>query len=92
VDAELIDGKLLLLWRMLLSNGAEDGVELVNTAGETLYSGKISAFTVDHSWNTERHELIFPYYEGRGWDSETSRTFYVWNYSSNSVQRITVKR
>jgi hypothetical protein len=92
VDAEWIDGKIWLLWRALLSNGAEDAVELLNTAGQTLHSGKISAFTVNHSWNTERHEVLFPYYEGPGWDSETSRTFYVWNYSSNSVRRITVKR
>jgi len=92
VDAELIGGKVILLWRTLLSNGAEDGVELVDLRGKTLHAGKISAFTMEHSWDAERDEMLFPYYEGPDWDAETSRTFYLWNYSSDSVQRITVKR
>lgn len=92
VDAELIEGKILLLWRNLLPNGAEDGVELLNTQGEKLYSGKISAFTLDPLWSPKRHEVLFPYYEAEGWDRELPRTFYVWNYSSNAVQRISVKR
>jgi hypothetical protein len=92
VDAELIGSKVLLLWRTLLSNGAEDGVELLDLQGESLHAGKISAFTVEHSWDIERGEILFPYYEGPGWDAETSQVFYGWNYSSNSVQRVTVKR
>ena len=92
VDAELIDGKVMLLWRTLLSNGAEDGVELLDLEGKALHTGKISAFTTDHSWDVERSELLFPYYEGPGWDADSSQTFYVWSYSSNSIQRITVKR
>src|SRR5947207_10156052 len=92
VDGELIGGKVLLLWRTLLSNGAEDGVELVDLQGKSLHGGKISAFTVEHSWDIERGEVLFPYYEGSGWDAGTSRVFYLWNYFSNSVQRITVKR
>ena len=92
VDSELIGGKVMLLWRTLLSNGAEDGVELLDVQGESLHAGKISAFTVEHSWDVERGEMLFPYYEGPGWNSDSSRTFYLWNYSSNSVRRITVKR
>ena len=92
VDAELIDGQVLLMWRNLLSNGAEDGVELLNTKGETLHAGKISAFTHGPLWSPKHHEVLFPYYEGTGWDGELWRTYYLWNYSSNTVQQIKIKR
>jgi hypothetical protein len=92
VDAELVDGKILLLWRGLLSNGAEDGVELLDKQGKSLHSGKISAFTHGPLWRLERQEILFPYYEGSGWDGEVSRTYYLWNYSSNTVQQIILKR
>ena len=92
VDAELIEGKVMLLWRNLLPNGAEDSVELLNTQGNTLHSGKISAFTLDPLWSPERHKILFPYYEAEGSDRALPQTFYVWNYSSNTVQRIGIKR
>ena len=92
IDAELIDGKVLLIWRKLLSNGAEDGVELLNTKGETLHAGKISAFTHGPLWRPKRHEVLFPYYEGTGWDGELWRTYYLWNYSSNTVQQVSLKK
>jgi hypothetical protein len=92
VDAEMVDGQILLMWRTLLPNGAEDGVELLNAKGETLYSGKISAFTHGPLWRPGRHEVLFPYYQGTGWDGELWRTYYLWNYASNTVQRISVTR
>jgi hypothetical protein len=92
VDAELVDGEALLMWRTLLPNGYEDGIELLNAQGETLHSGKVSAFTHDPLWNLQRQEVLFPYYEGSGWDGELSRTYYVWNYSSNTVLKIGSKR
>jgi hypothetical protein len=42
IDAEMVDGKVLLMWRTLLPNGAEDSVELLNVHGETLHSGIVS--------------------------------------------------
>ena len=93
VDAEMVDGKVLLMWRKLLPNGAEDGVELLNAQGETLHSGKISAFTHGPLWRPKHQEVLFPYYEGPGWgDGELWRTYYLWNYSSNTVQQIKINR
>jgi hypothetical protein len=90
--AELIEGRIFLMWRTLLPTGAEDGVELLSTQGKTLYSGRISAFTLEPLWSPKRNEVLFPYYEAEGWDRELPRTFYLWNYSSNTVQRISVRR
>jgi hypothetical protein len=92
VDAESVDGKVLLLSRRLAGNGTEDEVKLISMRGETLHSGRISAFTLDDLWDTERQEVVFPYYEGSGWKSELPQTFFLWNYASNSVQKISVKR
>src|SRR6266498_428335 len=88
VDAELVDGKILLLSRLLLDNGAQDEVKLINMQGETLCSGRISGFTSDHLWNLRNQEVLFPCYDMSSAVLEQPRTFFLWNYSSNKVQRI----
>jgi hypothetical protein len=92
VDAESVDGKVLLLSRLLLDNGAQDEVKLINMQGETLCSGRISGFTSDHLWNPRNQEVLFLSYDMSSAVLELPRTFLLWNYSSNNVQRISLRR
>jgi hypothetical protein len=92
VDAESVNGKILLLSSLLLDNGAKAEVKLLNMRGETLSSGSISAFTLDPLWSPRHQEVLFPYYETSSSALVLPRTFFLWNYSSNNVQRISLRR
>jgi len=92
VDAESVDGNVLLLSRALLDNGARDEVKLMNMRGETLRSASIAGFTLDHLWSPRNQEVLFPHYETSSAVLELPRTFSLWNYASNHVQRISLRR
>jgi len=92
VDAESVDGKILLLSRLLVDNGARDEVKLLTMQGETLYSGRIQASTLDSLWSPRQQEVLFPYCETSSSVLELPRTFVLWNYASNKVQRISLRR
>ena len=88
LDAELIDGEILLMWRNYLSKEGVDGVKLLNTRGEILYSGIISATTHGNLWNIKRHQMLFPHWTGSGSDGELWSIYYLWDYKSNSARKI----
>jgi hypothetical protein len=92
VDAELINGEVLLLMRGKIRNGVEQSVELLGPSGKTLHAGTISASTLEHMWNIKRQEVLFRYYDNSPADNELPRQFYLWNYLSNTVQHVTLKR
>jgi hypothetical protein len=92
VDAESVNGRILLLSRLPLDNGAKDEVKLLSMQGETLCSGKISGSTLDHLWCPKHQEVLFPYYEVSSAALKLPRTFVLWNYASNQVQRISLRR
>ena len=92
VDAESVDGNILLLSRLLLDNGAKDEVKLIKMQGETLCSVSIPAFTLDPLWSPGHQEVLFPYYELSSASLKLPRTFFLWKYSSNDVQRIGLRR
>jgi len=88
VDAESIDGKILILSRLMLDNGAEDEVKLTSMQGEMLHSEKVPASS-QTVWNPPANLLLFPPYDFSPINHGPAQTFYLWNYSSNTYQEIT---
>jgi hypothetical protein len=92
VDAEVVDGEVLILSRRLMANGADEEVKLINMNGETVHSQKISAFTAEGLWDPSRHEILFAPSEFEPTEPKSPRRFYVWNYASNSVTTFRLRK
>ena len=88
VDAESIDGKIMVLSRILSRGGTAWDVKLTSMQGKTIHSQQIPAFTGDPVWNPGRHELIFPPLELFGLNPKPPYTFHVWDYRSNTVTSV----
>jgi hypothetical protein len=89
-DAELVNGKILILIRALLINAAEDEIKLVNTQGETLHSTITPASAVGLLWNPPDHKvLVIP----QGFSpTDFSLEFLVWDYESGTLENTTFGR
>jgi hypothetical protein len=82
-DAESLDGEVVLLFRCLTKGGFLDEVKLIKTDGTILAAGEIRASDGGWLWNTAEKAILFmPYDRGE------NQAFEVWNYPSNSVQRV----
>ena len=82
-DAESLDGELVLLSRARTKEGFLDEVKLMKTDGTILATGEIRASDGGWLWNTAEKAILFmPYDRGE------NQALEVWNYPSNSVQRV----
>ncbi len=80
LDADVMDGKIIILSQHRMPNGAEDEIRLINMKGETLHSEVIPTSS-DVYWDSSRHEVLI----ACGYDKSQ---FELWNYESNSTSDI----
>jgi hypothetical protein len=84
MDAESINGKILIL-----SEGIE-GLKLINMNGETVHAIKIPGYSFpDVLWNPARSEILCV---APGGLPATGSEFPLWNYESNMVQSVVLRR
>jgi hypothetical protein len=80
VDAEIVDGKVLILSRMMKNgdvNADSEGFKLINIQGKTVLSTNVPAARTGPIWDPSRNEILFS-------------PFYIWNYKSNTMQRVSI--
>jgi hypothetical protein len=83
-DADVVDGKVILLTRVRLANGAEDQLRLKNAQGETLSEVIIPA-AGGICWTPSQHEVLIS-------SGPEFSTYQVWNYDSNTIRDITFRK
>jgi hypothetical protein len=92
VDAECVNGTILILSRRLADNGAEDEVKLTDMQGQIVSSNRVSAFTWEHIWNPQRRSILFPPVEVSYTRRTSNGDFYEWDYGSNTVRHMNLLR